>query len=301
MARSLDVPRLMEKRVLDEVRQTLLTIHPERLYARPALPGSSGDEPVKVLLVRKIREALVRDFNAEVISVSVEMADAELIKSLNDLRRETISFEAEVSSHSPHSKGPFIFYGDCQVEDISHKGWEKVWSVGFDINKIKGQLVNTLKSGMETRADVDLAYLSGEAAEKVKGEIKTLVTDYALREFGLLVKVCNIRRKPTEVEKKAREAELANELLRIEMVRKLEQDMIQLIANGGREEEIAQVQKRIAILQAYRSIKAAPPGDEDSPARPAEPDVRAAVSTLAGDHDASENETTRTTGHVVGD
>lgn len=298
-ASGLDIPELMKKRVLDEVRQTLLTVHPERLYARPVLPESAGEEPVKALLGRKIRETLVRDFKAEVISVTVEMTDTEFIKWLNDLRGETVSFEAEVSSHSPHSKGPFVFYGDCQIEDICHKGWEKVWSADFDINKIKGQLINALKSGMETRADVDLAYLHDEAAEKIRDEIARLVTDYALREFGLLVKVRNVRRKPTEVEKKVREAGLANELLRIDMLRKLEQDMIQLIANGGREEQISQVQKRIAILRAYRPSNVAPPNEPDMQARPIEPNGRAAVSTSSEDREVSGNEP-RQAGNLVG-
>jgi hypothetical protein len=299
VARGTDIPKLMEKRSLDEVRRSLLMIHPERLYARPALLGEDCEEPVKALLSRQIRETLAEEFKAEVISVSVEMADTEFTKLLNDLRCETVSFEAEIFSHSPRSRGPFVFYGDCQIEDISREGWGKVWSAGLDINKIQGQLVNALKSGMETRADGDLAYLSGEVAEKVKGEIAGLITDYALREFGLHVRVSNVRRRATDVEKKMREAELANELLRIEMIRKLEQDMIRLIANGGRGEEIAQMQKSITTLKSYCAINAVLPDDGGRQSQPVEPGGRPAAPTLVNDHDVPESDY-RTTGRVVG-
>jgi hypothetical protein len=298
VSRGLDISKLMEKRMLDEVRQTTLTIHPERLYGRTVLAEPDGEESWKALLGRRIREVLVRDFDAEVISVSVELIDAEFIKWLRDLRRETISFEAEVSSHSPHNTGPFIFYGDCQVEDIFHEGWEKVWSMGFDINQLKGRLINALKSGMETRADADLAYLNSETAEKIKGEIERFVTNHARHELGLIVKVCNVRRKPTELEKKMREAKLANELLRIEMLHKLEQRMIQLIANGGREEEISQVQKSISTLQAYSPNNVAQMSNLDRQTLPTEPNGRARASALENS-DVHDNQESRT-GHVTG-
>lgn len=264
LAHGLEIPKLMESKVLDEVRQTLLTVHPERLYASP-WPTESGDEPVKLLLSRKVRELLTGDCDMEVISLSVEMPDTEFSTRLKNLRRETISFEAEVSSHSPRSTAPLIFYGDCQVEGVSRRGWEKVWTAGFDLDKLKGQLVNALKSGMETRPGVDLAYSNSESAERVKSEITHLVTEYALREFGLCVTVCNVRRKATQIEKSMRDAGLANELLRIEMVCKLEQHLIQLIANGGKEEEIVQVRKRIADLRSYSTVAAAPLVNEDWP------------------------------------
>jgi len=298
VSRVMDIPQLMEKRALDEMRQTMLTIHPERLCARPTLSEMDGEESWKVLLGRKVREVLARDFDAEVISVSVEMTDAEFIKWLKELRHETVSFEAEVSSHSPHSTGPIIFSGDCQIEDISREGWEKVWSSGFDINKLKGKVINTLQSGMETRADVDLAYSNGEAAEKVKSEIELLVTNYALRELGLVVKVCNVRRRSTEIEKKAREAEQANELLRIEMLHKLEQRMIQLIANGGREDELAQVQKSISLLQAHRPNSVLQPGSVDRQTRPPGPGERVGASTPG--HDDVQDDEKIPAGHVVG-
>lgn len=290
VARGMDIRERMENRLLEEIKQTLLTIHPARLYARQRAHESGGEEPVKVMLCRKVRETLTREFNAEVHSVSVEPADTELVKWVNDLRREAIAFEVEVLSHSPHSKGPFMFHGDCQVEDISNKGWERAWSAGLDLSKLKEQFVNALKSGLETHTDVELAYTASDGAEKLKSEIADLVADYALGEFGLKVKVRNVRREPTEIEKKTRGTELSNERLRIETLGKLEQDMIRLIASGAKDEEIAKIQKAIAHLKSYGAGNAFPPTDPSQQPPPAARDGHAGASAPIDGQEVHGNE-----------
>jgi len=274
LARGLDLIRLMEQRALDEIRHTMLTLHPERLYARGVPTGTRGEESWKTLLGRKVREALKRDFDAETISASVELTDTEFDIWLRDLRREPISFEAAIASYDPHGGGPFTFQGDCQIEHIADKGWDKVRPAGLDVDKLRRQLSNALKAGMETRADLDLAQLNGAAAAQVRDEIARLITVYARDELGLVVKVSNVRRQPTDVEKKVRAAELANELMRVDLLHKLEERLIQLIANGGSDDEIAQVQKSLTHLRAYRPHNATSPGGVDpqttAPAAPGE-------------------------------
>jgi hypothetical protein len=252
LARGLDLTKLMEQKVLEEIRQTMLTLHPERLYTLGMLAGARGEESWKTLLGRKVREALASDFDAEIISASVELTETEFDRWLKDLRREPFSFEAELSPPDPHDAGPFVFQGDCQVEEVAPKGWDKVWPAGPDVNRLRRQLSNALKAGMETRADLDLACPNGAAAAQARGEIARLVTDYARDELGLIVKVSNVRRQPTDVEKKARAAELSNELLRVDLLHKLEEQLIRLIASGGSDEEIAQVRKSLTLLRAYR-------------------------------------------------
>jgi hypothetical protein len=265
LARGLDLTKLLEQGALDAIRQTMLTLHPARLYARSVPAETLGEETWKTLLGRRVREALARDFDAEIISASVELTDTEFDRWLKDLRREPLSFEAEIASHNPHSAGAFIFHGDCQIEDVAPDGWDKVRPAGLDVDRLRRQLSNALKAGIETRADLDLADLSGAAAVQVRGEIARLIKDYARDELGLVVKVSNVCRQPTDVEKKVRAAELANELLRVDLLHKLEERLIQLIANGGSDEEIAQVQKSLTLLRAYRPHDATPPGGVDWP------------------------------------
>ncbi len=252
LARGLDLTNLMEQRALDEIRRTMLTLQPEYIYARGVPDGPHAEESWKTLLGRKVREVLTRNFNAEIISAAVELTDTEFDRWLKDLRRKPFSFEAEIASHDPHSTGPFTFHGDCQIEDIAPNGWDKAWPAGPDVDRLRRQLSNALKAGMETRADLDLSSTNGAAAAQVRGEIARLITDYARDELGLVLKVSNVRRLPTDVEKKVRAAELANELLRVELLHKLEERLIQLIANGGSDEEIAQVRKSLTLLRAYR-------------------------------------------------
>jgi hypothetical protein len=252
LARGLDLNRLLEQRVLEEIRQTMRTLHPERLHARGVAAGTCAEESWKTLLGRKVREALAQDFDAEIISTSVELTDTEFDRWLKDLRRAPFSFQAEIASHGPHSAGPFTFNGDCQIEDVAPDGWDKVWPAGLDVDRLRRQLSNALKAGMETRTDLDPACLNGAAAAQVRSEVARLVTDYAREELRLVVKVSNVRRLPTDVENKIRAAELANELLRVDLLHKLEERLIQLIANGGGDGEIAQVQKSLTLLRAYR-------------------------------------------------
>jgi hypothetical protein len=283
LARGLDLVRLLEQRVLEEIRQTMQTLHPERLYARGTPAEMRGEESWKTLLGRKVREALAQDFDAEIISTSVELTDTEFDRWLKDLRREPFSFHTEITSPSA---GPFTFNGDCQVEEVAPDGWGKVWPAGLDVERLRRQLSNALKAGMETRADLDLACPNGDAAAQVRGEIARLVTAYAREELGLAVKVSNVRRLPTDVENKMRAAEQANELLRVDLLHKLEERLIQLIANGGGDDEIAQVQKSLTLLRAHRP--------NDAP----ESDGRVGV-TVPEDGEA-QADGQPTTGHVVG-
>lgn len=251
LERGLDLKTLMEEKAVDVMRQTLLTLHPERLYARKVPVG--GEESWKILVSRKVREALAGHFAAEIISIFVELTDTEFDRWFKELRRDPINFEVEIASHDPNSAGAFIFHGDCQIEDIASGGWDKVWPAAWDVNRLKRQLSNAVKAGMETRADLDLACMDGAAAEHVRDEIARVVKDYAGDELGLAVKVSNVRRQPTDVEKKIRAAELTNQLRRLDLLYKLEERLIQLIANGGGDEEIAQVQKSLTLLRAHRS------------------------------------------------
>lgn len=282
LVRGLDLKNLMEQRALDEIRQTMLTLHPERLYARGVAAGTSGVESWKTLLGRKVREALARDFDAEIISASVELTDTEFDRWLKNLRREPFSFEAEIASHDPRSARPLTFHADCQIEDIAPKGWDKVWPAGPDVDRLRRQLGNALKAGMETRVDLNLSCPNGAAAAPLRGEIARLVADYARDELGLVVKVSNVGRLPTDVEKKVRAAELANELLRVDLLHKLEERLIQLIANGGSDEEVAQVRKSLTLLRAYHPNDPTAHRGPDRPTAAPEPDGQP------------------TTGHVVG-
>jgi hypothetical protein len=260
LARGLDLARLLEQRVLEEIRQTIQTLHPERLYARGVPAGTRGEESWKTLLGRKVRERLTHEFEAEIISTSVELTDTEFDRWLKDLRREPFSFQAELASHGG---GPFTFNGDCQIEGVAPEGWARVWPAGLDVDRLRRQLSNALKAGLEARADLDLACPNGAAAARVREEIARFVTEYAREELGLVVKVSNVRRLPTDVENKMRAAELANELLRVDLLHRLEERLIQLIANGG-DEEISQVRKSLTLLRAYRLHDAPLPEDGDA-------------------------------------
>jgi len=265
LERGLDLKNLMEQKALDVIRQTLLTLHPERLYARNV--PASGEESWKILLSHKVRDVLARNFDAEIISIFVELTDTEFDLWFKELRREPINFEAEIASHDPNSAGAFIFHGDCQIEDIASEGWDKVWPAAWDVNRLKRQLSNALKAGMETRGDLDLGSMDGATAEQVRGEIARLVTDYARDELGLAVKVSNVCRQPTDVEKKMRAAELANALRRLDLMYKLEERLIQLIGNGNGDEEIAQVQKSLKLLRAHRPHDAVATMSDDGDAQ----------------------------------
>jgi hypothetical protein len=297
LARGFDLAKLMEQRALDEIRQTMLTLHPQRLYARGVVAGTPGEESWKTLLSRKVREVLSRDFDAEIISASVELTGTEFDSRLKDLRREPFSFKADIASYDSHGTGPFTFQGDCQIEDIAPEGWDKVWPTGLDVDRLRRQLSDALRAGMEMRSDLDLSRPNGAAAAHVRGEITQLITDYARNELGLVVKVSNVGRQPTEIEKKVRAAELANELQRVDLLHKLEERLIQLIANGGSDEEVAQVQKSLMLLRAYRSHDATVPDGADQMATTPEPDGRSGAP-VPDDGDAPADGQP-TTGRVV--
>jgi hypothetical protein len=253
LARGLDLSELFKRKISDEARRVLLNVHPIRLCERITASAPSGEDSVRVVLDRGIRERLLHDFNAEPISILIETLDSGFTKSLNNFWNENIIFDAELFSQSPRQSGSTVYSFDCQIEEITNRGWEIAAAAGFDFLKFKTQLVNTLKSELENHDSADAGVANSETAVRIKTEITELVAAYALREFGVGLRVRSVRRKMTEAEKKLREAAVANELARIELVRKLEYDLLQLIAVGGRAEEIVAGRRCIAELKAYNT------------------------------------------------
>lgn len=252
LARGMDLSDLLKKKLNDEARRVLLSVHPIRLCERITSNTPSSEEPVKVILDRGIRERLLHDFNAEPISISIETLDSGFTKSLNNFWNENITFDAELFSQNLRHSGSAVYSFDCQIEEITDRGWEIAAAAGFDFLRFKTQLVNALKSELENHDSADAGDVTNsEAAVRIKKKLAELVTAHARDEFGVGLRIRSVRRKTTEAEKRLREAAVANDLARIELVRKLEHDVLQLIANGARAEEIAAWRTRIAELKAY--------------------------------------------------
>ena len=252
LERGMDLPDLLKRRISDEVRRVLLGVHPIRLCERIISSEEPSEEPVKVVLDRSVRERLVRDFDVEPISVSIEIMDTGFSKSLNNFWNENIVFDAELFSQNTREGSPVVYSFDCQIDEMTSEGWKRTAVAGFDFPRFKTQLINALKGELE---NYDPAEVGGgvtrESAVRVKEGITALVTHYALAEFGLELRIRSVRRKITEAERKFRESAAANELERIELVRKLESDVLKLIAAGTKAEELARWRARIAELKAY--------------------------------------------------
>jgi BMFP domain-containing protein YqiC len=254
LARGMDLSELFKRKLNDEARRLLLNVHPMRLCERVTSSAPATEELVKVVLDRGIRERLMHDFNAEPISILIETLDSGFTRSFNNFWNETITFDAELFSQSPQQGGPAVYSFDCQIGEMTSPGWEIAAAAGFDFVKFKTQLVNALKGELENHDSADTGDVTNsETAVRIKNELVELVTAYASGEFGVGLRVRSVRRKMTEAEKKLREAAVANELARIELVRKLEHDLLQLIAIGGRAEEIVAGRRRIAELKAYNT------------------------------------------------
>jgi hypothetical protein len=256
-----NVPSEMKEAMLDQIQESLHEIHPEHFYLR--FKFYEKGEPVKQLLERKIREVLVSKFNAEIISVKLEIADTEFTQWFDKLQAEMAEFTVELNPHDPRDEGPVVFRGDFQIESIHPDGWEKLQLVRWDISQIKTQFVKNLQSLMETRRIQDLAYRTPEDAENIRNTVARFARDYVLDKFGLLINIGSVRREITneEVELKKRskrvrdkewDAQVLIEEMRIQEIYKLQQYLIQLRVSGGRATEIAETEEKIAILKAHR-------------------------------------------------
>jgi len=238
-----DVPKLMREAIESEVRHFLHKVDPERFYMRFSYTEPEEEElAIEQALRDLIERRLEEKFNAEIISVVFKMRDTAITDVWSNLEKSEGELLIRLPSFSDVEG--VTYKARVRVEAIHGRGWNRFRTSSPEIGKICERLSEHVLSQLGTFANADLVYTHLEGQRQVEKVIETLAKKYAVDEFGLVIRVTNIRREATDIETDERVRILGL----LEARKKLEAGRILEITGGGSSENISLLEERIAKI-----------------------------------------------------
>jgi hypothetical protein len=247
-----DVPKLMKSAIEDEARRFLHTVDPERFYLRFSYTEpEEKEEAIEEALKKLIEQRLEEKFKAEVISIVFKMLDTEVTEIWSLLEKSEGNLEIKLPSFSDVEG--VTYRGRIRVESIHARGWNRFRTSNPEMDRICRRLEEHVVAQLGTFANFDLVYTNLESQRQVERLIETLVKKFAVEEFGLVVRVNNIRREATGIEIDEKERILGL----LEARKALEKERIAEITMGGTPEKINALEERIKKVDSELSASVA--------------------------------------------
>jgi hypothetical protein len=267
-----DVLRLMEEAVHAALRDTLHGMDPERIYMRFNHSDPvryPGERPVQDELKELVRARLEDgEFHADVIGVTIKMVETKLIERFNKLQERICPFAVGVASF--HGGPAVVFRGDFRVVSVDPEGWHNFQLLQCELDEIRAQVETHLLARLQTMHSEQLSYRQDEHRALVEALVTTAASRYVATAFGLTIEVTNVRRELTGIETAVSEGEQADfaarlrlgdafredrlqaeqeqNRARVEQITKLLERRIKLVDVEGTEDEVAQIDAKVAAL-----------------------------------------------------
>jgi hypothetical protein len=238
-----DVPQLMEQAIVQETRQILHGIDPERFYMRFTY-SETEEMAVEEALKQSIQKRLEDQFKADIISIVLKMLDTEITEIWSRLEKSEGSLEIQLPSFSDIEG--VTYRGRIRVEAIHAKGWNRFRTANPDIERLCRRLEEHVLARLGTFAGADLVYTNLEGQLEVERVIEDLIKRFAVEEFGLVIRVNSIRRDVTLIESNVKELIQG----KLAALKELEHQRIVEIKNGGTAERIKAIEDRMTKLES---------------------------------------------------
>lgn len=198
-----DVPELMKELIVRETRRFLHTIDPERFYMRFSFTDIENELAVHDALIETIRDALEKEFRAEVIDVIPKVADTKYIEHLRELQAQIGTFMIGLSPVGQDEFETFIYRGIFRVESVHASGWDKFRLLNSSMETIQSFLEESVGAKMETLPGDTLAYQNYPDLRSMEELVEKLARECIVKEFGIVIRIPTIRREKTGLEGKA--------------------------------------------------------------------------------------------------
>jgi hypothetical protein len=240
-----DVPKLMRDAIESEVRRFLHSVDPERFYMRFSFTEPDEPEPAIEQALRELIETRLEEkFKAEIIAIVFKMRDTDITDVWSTLEKSEGELLIKLPSFSD-TEG-VTYRARVRIESIHSRGWNRFRTSSPEIEKICERLSEHVLSQLGTFANADLVYTHIETQKQIEKLIEALAKKYATEEFGLVIRVTNIRREATiiEVDERARIRAL------LTAVADVERELIAEIKSGGTDEKINDIKRRKEILES---------------------------------------------------
>lgn len=196
-----DVQESMRGAVYRKTHEILRTIEPERFYMRFSDTDREGEKPVEQLLIEEIANELVKEYKAEVISIISTMGESEITRVWESLQKKSSDFKAETDSPNPDDVEPITIDGKFSIEAIHHKGWDKFRQRATNLQDIRTYLEDSLVARLSIIPSNLLAYRDLPGQRELEALVESAARESVLEEFGLIIKVKNVKRHPTTLER----------------------------------------------------------------------------------------------------
>lgn len=277
-----NVPRLMEDTFLGVTRQYLHGIHPERFYMRFGFSDDPAEPPVEKELIEKIQDRLSRDFGAEVIEVVVKVGDTEIITRLRDLQSQICPFTVDIDSL--HPSDATVVEGNFQVDMVDAGGWSRFQQLTIGMPEIRQLLEQHLYSRLQSAQPELIQFRDPRHHREFETLVSGMATHYLQEQFGLVVRVTNVRRRRTATEEDTTlalttknqvivkraiadlqawgESESVTIKERLGRLAKLLNERTELAATPGAEAEVAALDEKIAEVRASLKPERLPSFDD---------------------------------------
>lgn len=246
--RDQNVPNAMREAVLSQTRRVLHGIDPERFYMRFNFSDVPDETPVEETLVNAIRTRLETDFDAEVFDVVVKIAETELISRLRKLMETICPFAVEMTSL--HGRETLVFRGNFQVDSVAAEGWPRFQLLTIGLDDIRKLLEEHLLAELNALTPNEMQYRDPRHRKQLEAVFTALAERFVREQFGLMIRVTNVRRDLTTHEAAANRKLLDDDQRRIQVDsdRRDQWAAAQVLENHERAERLARLYEQRRLL-----------------------------------------------------
>jgi hypothetical protein len=201
-SQDIGIKDLMEESITSTVREYLNQIEPDRFYMRFFQYSEEMNEKrsVEEELKEAIKEVLENLFFAQVTSIVTKPCETEMTQVYRDLNKEVWDFYCFVLKCNKiiNLKGNFV------VQAIEKDSWYTFKSQLPTKEQIKNSIERSLKAHLNTYEN-SLQYVDSENRKKIGEDIKKIVKDNIIDQYGLEINLMNFTCQLTSLEKKKEE------------------------------------------------------------------------------------------------
>jgi hypothetical protein len=259
------VPELMTETIVAVARELLHSVQPQRFYMRFSYTPDRNEKTVEQELVAAIKKRLRVEFGAEVYEVVVKVSDTDPIVARIRKLRETICPFAVALKWFQFGEMT-TFHGNFQVDTVDAEGWER-FQRNIELDQMRTQLEQHLEAKLNAVRPQDMQYHSPLHHKQLEDVMVGLAQVFMREQFGVIVRVTNIRRDATpnellmnkkliedqataiRVEEAKRDDRAADEISASHNTRLRIEDLYEqlrlLAGQPGTEDEMKEIEKRI--------------------------------------------------------
>jgi len=241
-----NVPKLMEEAILAEARQYLHGTDPQRFYMR--FNYADGNErTVEQELTEKIRQRLIERFRCEVIEVVLKVVDTEIIERLRSFQERICPFVVPIETLNGWET--ITFRGNFQVEGVDENGWHRFQLLTVGINDIGALLEEHIHAKLQAMPPASIQFTNPRDHLTLEKVLTHLAEKFVRDQFGLAIRVTNVRRDRTQQEAEATQKVLAERAaaLRLVEAKIKDEESAETLINKAKVDQISKLTARRSL------------------------------------------------------